>query len=80
VGLYGRKGALAPGFDADMIAFDPDALFTVDPAALQHKNPLTPYARRALFGRVRTTWLRGARVHHEGAFTPPRGRWISREQ
>ena len=57
-GLRG-KGALATGGDADLVAFDDTASFTVDPARLRHRHPVTPYAGRTLTGVVRRTWLRG---------------------
>jgi allantoinase len=55
----GGKGAIAPGRDADLVAFDDTAAFTVDPARLEHRHPVTPYAGRTLTGVVRRTWLRG---------------------
>jgi allantoinase len=58
VGLS-QKGRIAAGADADLVAFAPDATFTVDPTALQHRHPITPYAGRQLSGVVRRTWLRG---------------------
>ncbi|MFE5207091.1 allantoinase AllB [Streptomyces sp. NPDC056600] len=73
-----HKGALAAGRDADLVAFDPDASFTVDPAGLQHRNPVTAYAGRTLRGVVRSTWLRGRRIHRDGAFTEPSGRLLDR--
>jgi allantoinase len=60
------KGRLAPGCDADLVAFDPDESYIVDPARLQHRHPITPYAGRTLTGRVRQTWLRGTSVLDEG--------------
>jgi allantoinase len=52
-----RKGAIAVGRDADLVAFAPDERFTV--GHLHHRNPVTPYAGRELTGVVRRTWLRG---------------------
>jgi allantoinase len=70
-----RKGRIAVGYDADFCAFAPDAEFVVDPAALHHRNPITPYAGRLLAGVVRTTWLRGVEVLDGET---PRGRLLSR--
>jgi allantoinase len=65
-GLHDRKGALAPGLDADFVVWDPDALFVVDPAALYHRHPLTPYAGRRLAGVVRRTVLGGRTIYNCG--------------
>jgi allantoinase len=51
------KGSIAPGKDADLVAFAPDERFTV--GALEHRHPVTPYAGRELTGVIRRTWLRG---------------------
>jgi allantoinase len=61
-GLRG-KGQIVVGADADLIAFAPDADFTVDPDQLAHRHKLTPYAGRRLAGVVRRTWLRGRLIH-----------------
>jgi allantoinase len=70
-GLAG-KGRIAVGCDADLVAFDPEAVFTVDPLNLHHKNPVTPYAGRELRGVVRATYLRG-----EPVTDVPRGRFLT---
>jgi len=74
VGLAG-KGEIAVGADADLCVFAPDETWVVDPAALHHKNPVTPYAGRTLTGTVRATWLRGRRIDPAA---PPRGRLLRR--
>ncbi|TDE26883.1 allantoinase AllB [Nonomuraea mesophila] len=56
------KGGIAPGHDADLVAFDPAASDPVDAAALHHRNPVTAYHGRTLKGAVLTTWLRGRPV------------------
>jgi allantoinase len=71
------KGRLAAGCDADMVAFDPDETYVVDPARLYHRHPVTPYAGRTLAGRVRQTWLRGIPLL-EGEGEAPAGRLLER--
>jgi len=70
-----RKGAIAAGRDADLVAFDDTASFTVDPARLRHRHPVTPYAGRTLTGVVRRCWLRGSEIG-----TAPAGRLLARGQ
>ncbi|MFC9317795.1 allantoinase AllB [Streptomyces nigra] len=77
VGL-GQKGAIEAGRDADFAVLAPDAAFTVDPAALQHRNRVTAYAGRTLHGVVSSTWLRGERIYSDGEFTGPKGRLLTR--
>ncbi|KNB53437.1 allantoinase AllB [Streptomyces caatingaensis] len=77
VGLA-AKGAVEPGRDADFAVLAPDETFTVDPAALHHRNPVTAYAGRTLYGVVRSTWLRGRRIHHRGVLGGPAGRLLER--
>ncbi|MDI5967550.1 allantoinase AllB [Streptantibioticus silvisoli] len=73
------KGAIAAGRDADFAVLAPEETFTVDPAALHHRHPVTAYAGRTLHGVVRATWLRGAPVARDGAVDgPPRGRLLTR--
>jgi allantoinase len=58
-GLFG-------GARGDLVAWDPDAEFVVDPSALAHKHPVTPYAGRTLRGVVHHTWVRGHQVVRDG--------------
>jgi hypothetical protein len=44
---------------ADLVAFAPEEQFTVDAAALLHRNPMSANDGREPHGVVRCTWLRG---------------------
>ncbi|WP_399066812.1 allantoinase AllB [Streptomyces winkii] len=77
-GLEGRKGAVAPGYDADFAVLAPEESFTVDPAKLHHRNQVTAYAGRTLHGVVRATWLRGRQISEGGRPLQQTGRLIER--
>src|ERR1700744_6256842 len=70
-----RKGALAPGQDADLGVFAPDDSLLADAAALAPRNPVSARHGQLRPGVVRRTWLRGAP-------TPggPSGRLLSRTE
>ena len=71
------KGAIAEGFDADLVLFDPDRSADVDPSTLHHRHAVTPYAGRRLDGEVVATYLRGVQIYRDGVFDQePRGRLL----
>jgi allantoinase len=74
VGLT-HKGRISVGADADLVVFAPEDTFEVDPARLEHRHPVTPYAGRKLTGIVHRTWLRGEPVD---LTAEPRGRLLRR--
>jgi allantoinase len=69
-----HKGRIAAGCDADFVFWDPDQEFSVDPAALHHRHPVTPYAGARLRGVVHQTLLGGHTIYEQGQFTAPAGK------
>ena len=62
-GLTGQKGALAAGYDADLVVFDPEAEWTVTEDDLHFRHKLSPYLGAKLRGRVLETYLRGECIY-----------------
>jgi allantoinase len=65
-GLIGRKGGIDVGADADLVFWDPDTEFVVDPFSLRHRHHVTPYAGMRLRGRAIATMLRGRVIFEDG--------------
>lgn len=71
-GLYPRKGALKEGSDADVVLYDPAAVWKVSKDSVHSASGYSVYEGFELAGRVRTTIRRGA-VLVDG------GRWLGKE-
>jgi allantoinase len=78
-GIADRKGAIASGYDADVIVFDADAQFRVGPDVIEHRHSVCPYNGEQLTGVVKATYLRGTKVWEDGAHVgTPQGTWMRR--
>jgi allantoinase len=64
-GLSSRKGAIAAGMDADLVAWDPSSERVVDQRRLRQRHKLTPYHGRTLRGRVIETYVGGRLVYRD---------------
>ncbi|MGH3650003.1 MAG: allantoinase AllB [Acidimicrobiia bacterium] len=78
-GLHHRKGTIEAGMDADLVIWDPYAVFEVKAAELEHRHPITPYEGMKLRGSVIRTVLRGKTVFEQGVVTPGAGRMLRRD-
>ena len=57
------QGRLKVGAPADLILFDPDEPYVLDPADLHSRSKNTPFERARLQGRVKMTMVGGLVVH-----------------
>ncbi|GAB3856198.1 allantoinase AllB [Hymenobacter terrigena] len=68
-GQSAKKGRIAPGFDADLIVFDPEKTFIVSEELILHKHKVSPYICQELAGVVELTFLKGEQVFQRPNFT-----------
>lgn len=72
-GLWGKKGALAEGFDADVVLVDPDRAWEVTADSLYYVNQISSYVGRKGVGMPVMTLLRGEVLAEDGKWTGRRG-------
>ena len=79
MGLYPRKGAIAPGSDADLTVLDPGGRRVVDNADL-HETDYSPWEGQDVAVWPSMTIFRGKVVVENGAFTGQEtdGRYLKR--
>jgi allantoinase len=78
-GLWPRKGAIAPGSDADIVLFDPERVWKLDGEGSRTRG-IDPYVGRSFRGKVIRTLVAGRTVYNERetVTNPARGRFIPR--
>lgn len=79
-GLYPKKGSIAPGFDADLVLWDPAKRVVLDNDMMQHMMDYTPYEGLAVTGWPVATVRRGAVVMRDGVVQaePGSGQYLPR--
>jgi allantoinase len=71
-----RKGAVAPGYDADLALVDLEATWTVQASTLRDRQRRSPFCGEVLRGVVETTLVRGHVVYQGGRrMSEPIGRF-----
>ena len=82
MGLYPRKGVIAPGSDADLVLIDPERTITVDHASMDTNADWSPYQGWELGGFAETTFSRGRKIVEDYRFVGEDGwgRWLPRER
>jgi dihydroorotase len=70
LGLGDQGGPLEPGARANVVVFDPDTAWSIDPGSFHSRSRNTPFAGRRVHGRVVAVW-------HDGRQTVRRGSLLS---
>lgn len=81
-GLYGRKGVLAPGADADVVVYDPNGHTSIGVAKTHHMNmDYSAWEGYEIDGHVDTVISRGSVVVDDGQFlgTVGHGQFLKRD-
>jgi dihydropyrimidinase len=80
-GLYPRKGTIAPGSDADIVVYDPQAAQTLSVQTHHMNVDYSAYEGMQLVGKVSTVLSRGRVIIDGGAYhgSPGHGRFLKRE-
>ena len=68
-GLGDRKGKIACGYDADIVIFDPEGTYQIDPKMIKYRHKITPYEGRKVSGIVKQTYVRGQLVYKDNQLT-----------
>ncbi|WP_255152229.1 dihydroorotase [Halorarius halobius] len=81
--LFGlpNKGTIAPGADADIVIFDPDATYEITAEDNASVADFTLYEGREVTGAVESTFVRGEPVVEDGELvgTPGHGEFVARD-
>ncbi len=73
MGLYPRKGNIAPGSDADLVIIDPEQRRTVTHSRLHHNVDYTPYEGMTVHGWPVLTMVRGEVITKEDQLVGTKG-------
>jgi len=71
--IFGRKGAIAPGFDADMVILDPDLRWKITEPSLEYLNKISAFCGLEGKGLPICTIVRGKVVYRDGQVCGEKG-------
>ena len=77
-GMFPRKGVIAPGADADIVVYDPEAHHVLHAADMVSRCDYSPYEGVTTKGSIAQVWLRGTLAVDHGQLRPTVGQYIRR--
>lgn len=81
--IYGieNKGALLPGYDADIVLYNPKGKYTLEHSSLHGNTDYSLYEGREIFGSIEKVFLRGRKIVENNRFLNdlPQGKFMHRK-
>lgn len=75
------KGKIAKGYDADLVVWNPEEIFTVKKEDIHFRHKVTPYIGEELLGVVKQTYLAGLKVFENGKIdSTPHGKFLMKHK
>ena len=72
-GIYGKKGDIRPGFDADLVIIDPEKEWEITSESLLYVNKISAFVGMKGKGLPVVTMIRGSVVAEDGRLTGEKG-------
>ncbi len=66
IGYANSKGKIEKGYDADLVVWNPEAIFNLTEKMLFHKHTFSPYIGEELLGKIEVTYCKGKIVFAKG--------------
>ncbi len=69
--LDDRKGKIEPGYDADLVVWDPEGQEKIVEESILHRHKMSPYVNETVYGIIKQTIVSGVTVFNNNKIVDP---------